>query len=300
MKTPSRRIPLLLATPALVLLLVGLAGPLLLLLRVSLYEPAHGRGFYVPATWTLHNYDELLGDNHFRNILGFTMAFGLGVTALTLLLGYPLALFIDGLPPRRKALALAAVLLPKLASVLAVVNGLQIMLSNSGPVNGLLLLLRVAAEPVMLYRNLLGAVVGEVYLVLPYAVLILVAGLGRIDPTLTAAARGLGATPWLAFRTVTWPLSGSALVVAGELTLIWALGALIGPVLLGSPQETTLAVEVQHQALELNHWPRGAATGVILLALVGVCVGLAAWLGHHLSPLSPRGRGVGGEGEGPG
>ena len=133
---PSRLIPLLLAAPALALLLVGLAGPLLFLLRVSLYEPAHGRGFYLPGTWTLHNYGELLGDYDFRNILGFTTVFGLGVTVLTLLLAYPLALFIDGLPPRRKALALAAVLLPKLASVLAVVNGLQILLSNSGPVNG--------------------------------------------------------------------------------------------------------------------------------------------------------------------
>src|SRR5262249_4005919 len=156
-----------------------------------------------------------------------------------------------------------AVLLPKLASVLVIVYGLQLVLSGTGPVNEGLLALGLIDVPLMLFRNLTGVVIGETYLILPYAVLVLVVGLSRIDPALTAAARGLGATPWQAFRRVTWPLSLPALAAAGQLSLIWALAALLGPMLLGSPQEMTLAVEVQRQALENNNWPRGAATAVL-------------------------------------
>jgi ABC-type spermidine/putrescine transport system permease subunit I len=247
------------------LLGVFLAGPLLLLLRVSLFVPATGRGFYQPGTWTAGNYTDLATDSYFRAVLLFTVLLALGLTLLVLLIAYPLALFIHTLPPRRKALALCMVILPKLASVLVTAYGLHAILSGSGPINQLLLGLGLVREPLPLTRNLAGVVLGETYLLLPYAILVLVVALGRIDPLLIPAARGLGASGWQAFRRITLPLSVPGLVVAGQLTLVWALGAFIGPLLLGSPEEITLAVEVHRQAVENNRWPRGAATAVVLV-----------------------------------
>ncbi len=268
----SRSRPYLLAAPALGLLVLFLAGPLGLLLRVSLYEPAAGRGFYRPGTWSLRSYEELLADPSFREVAGFTVAAGAGITALTLAIAYPLALFIHGLPRRPKALAVAAILLPKLCNVLVLIYGLQLVLGGAGPVSRLLVWLGASREPVLLYRNLAGMVIGETYLLLPYAVLVLLVGLARVDPTLVAAARGLGAGPWQAFWRVTWPAALPGLFAAGQLTLLWALAAVLGPLLLGSPQETTLGVEVQRQALEYHRWPLAAATAVllVLLLLVGM------------------------------
>src|SRR5262245_24084845 len=107
MAFPERRgglLPLLLVAPAGFLLALFLAGPLFLLLRVSLFAPAAGRGFYQPDTWTTENYVALARDPYFREVLAFTVPLALGVTALVLLIAYPLALFVHGLPPRRKAL----------------------------------------------------------------------------------------------------------------------------------------------------------------------------------------------------
>ena len=101
-----------------------------------------------------------------------------------------------------------------------------------------------------------------------------IVGLSRVDPLLVAAARGLGAGPWQAFWRVTWPLSLPGILAAGELTLLWALAAVLGPLLLGGPQETTLGVEVQRQALEYHRWPRAAALAVGLLFLLVLAVGL--------------------------
>lgn len=262
----------LLAAPAVLMLLLFLAGPLGLLLRVSLFEPPNGRGFYQPHTWSLRSYRDLLTDPDFRDVATFTILAGTGITALTLLLAYPLALFLHSRTGRARAVALACILLPKLCNVLVLVYGLQLLLSSAGPISQLLLGLGLTREPVLLYRNLAGMVIGETYLLLPYAVLLILLGLTQVDPTLVAAARGLGASPWQAFRRVTWPLSLPGVLAAMQLTLTWALSAVLGPLLLGSPQEITLAVEVQRQALEYHRWPTAAAIANLLILILLVAV----------------------------
>ena len=278
-----RLMALILSAPALLLLLVFFAGPFVFLLRLSFYAPAAGRGFYQSGTWTAENYTALFSDAYFRQVLLFTLLLALGVTALVLLLALPLSLFIHALPPRQKPVALAAVVLPKLASMLVVVYGLQAMLSSSGIVNQALEAIGFVRQPLRLSRNLFGAVLGETYLLLPYAVLVLLVSLGRIDPALSSAARGLGASPWQTFRRITMPLLAPGLAIAVQLTLAWALGAFIGPLLLGSPNEITLAVEVQRQTIENNHWPRGAATAAVLLLIVALLLSVSGFAVRSLA-----------------
>jgi ABC-type spermidine/putrescine transport system permease subunit I len=242
-----------------------------LLVRVSFYEPAGGRGFFVPGTWTMNNFAAVT-DAVGRRLIGFTAAFGAAVAAASVGLGYPLALFIRGLGPTVRRVAVAAVLLPKLASALVVMFGLQQLLSAAGPVSRGLVTLGVVPESVTLSRSVFAAALGEVYLVLPYAVLVLLIQLGRIDPAVEAAARGLGAGRWQAFRRVTLPLSVPGLVLAGQLGLMWGVGAFLGPMLLANPADGTLAVEVHRQAFDRQNWPRAAA-GAVVLTLTAAALG---------------------------
>ncbi len=278
--TPRRAppfVPWLLSAPAAALLLVLFVGPLLLLVRVSLYESADGgTGFYRPGTWSAGAYVELLGERFGRGVIAFTVFLGVAVAALSVLIGYPLALFIHSLPRRAKALALGAVVLPKLANVFVVLYGVNLLLGHSGPVNRVLLLLGLTAEPLLLTHNLFGVLVAETYLILPYAVLVLVPTLDRIDPSLVPAARGFGATAFGAFRRVTLPLSLPGVAVAGQLCLIWSLGAFVGPLMVGGPEQATLAVRVQKHGLEYSDWPRAAATAVLSLLTVAACVAVYA------------------------
>jgi len=262
----TRRTPYLLSAPAAVLLVGLLVTPVVLLVRVSLYEPSHGRGFFAPGTWTMENYAAVT-DADGLGRLGFTVAFGAGVAALTLIVSYPIALFIRSRTAAWQAVALGAVLLPKFANALVLLFGLQQLLGPAGPVARSA---SVVVEPPRLTRNLAGALIGETYLVAPYAVLVLVVHLARIDPALTAAARGLGASRIRAFRRVTWPLSVPGVLLAGYLALMWGLGSFLGPMLLGGPEQTTLSVEVHRQAFEYGRWPRAAAGAVLLVATVGL------------------------------
>lgn len=276
----SARAPRWLSAPALLLLALFFVGPLALLVRVSLYAGGGrsgygiGASFYTPGTWTLDAYRRLLGDDTFREIALFTVGLGLAVTGLCLLVGYPLALWIHRLSGWRRGLALGAVVLPKLANVLVVVYGLVLLLGASGPVRGLLGVTLGGGGP-ELHHNLAAVLIGKTYLILPYTVLVLVAAFDRIDPALARAARGLGASRWQVWRRVTLPLSLPGLSLAAFLSLIWALGAFVTPYLMGSPDELTLAVQVQRAAFEHLDWPGAAATAVMMIALLALCAG--AW-----------------------
>jgi ABC-type spermidine/putrescine transport system permease subunit I len=271
--------PWLCAGPAILMLVVLFVLPMLLLLRVSLFEGGGqsgfglgAGGFYRPGTWTLQAYGTLLGDFYFRDVLGFTVALGVGLALLSVLIAYPLALFIRSLRGWVKWLALSAVVLPKLANLLVVIYGWVLILSNEGPINRTLLRLGLSSQPLELLHNLTAVVIGETYLILPYAVLVLVAAFERIDPTLEAAAQGLGASRWQTFTRVTLPLSARGLALAGMISLIWGLGAFISPYLLGGPEQITLSVDVQKQAFENLNWPRAAADAVLMLVVVTAVV----------------------------
>jgi len=283
--------PVLCATPAVLLLLTLFLLPMLLLLRVSLYEGGGqsgfgvgAGGFYRPGTWSLQAYGTLLGDFYFRDVLTFTIGLGIALALLSVLLAYPLALFIRSLAGWKKWLALSAVVLPKIANLLVVIYGWVLILSNEGPINRTLLRLGLIQQPVELLHNLVGVLIGETYLILPYAVLVLVATFERMDPTLEAAAQGLGASRWQTLRRVTLPLSARGVALAGLISLIWGLGAFISPYLLGGPEQITLAVDVQKQAFENLNWPRAAADAVLMLLVVSAVIamfGLASRGNQH-------------------
>ena len=261
-----------LAAPALALLLFFFLVPALMLGRVSLYEGGSqsgfgiGGSFYQPGTWSLHAYRGLLTDGYFRSILAFTLKFGVAVALATVTIAYPMAFLISRLPGKWKLAAVTVVTLPKLANVLVVIYGLKLLMGTNGLVNQLMQAFGLIKSPAELLHNLTGAMVGETYLILPYAVLILIVTLDRIDPSLAQAARGLGAGPWRTFWRITFPLSLPGVALVFFLSLIFAFGAFVSPYLMGSPEELTLAVDVQKQTFENLNWPRGAAEAVIMLA----------------------------------
>ena len=265
----------LLSMPGLAFLAVFFVLPLLVLLRVSLYQGGGrsgfgiGGGFYTPGTWSLDAYRGLFEDAYFSDVLRFTIAFGLQAALCAVLIGFALALLISRLQGWKRLLALAAIFLPKLANVLVMVYGLQLLLGDHGPVNQLLAPLHPGPAPLALLHNYPGALIGEVYLILPYAVLLLVATLDRIDPLLRPAARGLGAGAVRTLVRVTLPLALPGLSTTFVLCTVFAFGAFVAPYILGSPDQFTLSIDIQRQAFENSNWPRAAAEAVMMLCALG-------------------------------
>ena len=249
----------LLAVFALVLLFGLLAGPLVLLLRVSCFESAGGIGFFREQTWTLQHYYAWLHPANHR-LLAASLGFAAAVMVGALLLAYPLAWALTMARERTQRWIVGLVLLPKCVSVLLVLFGLQQLLGPRGPLRWL------GIEAPL--RSWWAAWVAEVLLVWPIVWLLLWLELRRIDPCWWDVARGLGATRWRAFREVTWPMSLPMLLLCAAFAWVWGLSAFLGPMLLGRTQDATLAGEVIRQALEYGRWPVAAAGAVVLLLLM--------------------------------
>ena len=153
--------------PARAVMMLLFAAPMLIVAAYSLLT----RGAYggQGAPWTLGNYARL-ADGLYLEILLKSFWIAAVATALCLLLGFPLALFIAR-ARSRKTLWLALVTLPFWTSFLVRTYAWMFILRDTGLINTLLLAAGLIAEPLPLLYNDWAVVLGLVYGYLPFAVL---------------------------------------------------------------------------------------------------------------------------------
>jgi putative spermidine/putrescine transport system permease protein len=214
----------------------------------------------------------------FRGVLARTLWVAALVTALCLLLGYPLAAMIAAAPPRWRGVLLALVLLPFWTSLVVRTAAWMVLLQREGVINAALQGMGLVAAPLPLLFNRFAVVLAMVHILLPFMVLPLYAALRGIDPGLPRAAASLGAAPWRAFLCVTLPLSLPGIGAGCLLVFIQALGFYVTPALLGGPEDQMLAWFIGFFANRTVAWGMAAALSVVLLGAVTLLVGLYARL----------------------
>ena len=169
-------------------------GPLAIILGYSFLT----RGVYGGMTppWTAESYQRLI-DPIYLAILWRSFWVAGASTALCLLLGFPLALFISR-AGRLKNFYLGLVMLPFWTSFLVRTYAWMFLLRDTGLINTVLQKLGLIQNPLPLLYNDGAVILGLVYGYLPFIVLPLYATLERLDRSLLEAAADLGAKPWAA------------------------------------------------------------------------------------------------------
>ena len=186
-------------------------------------------------------------------------------TILSLAIGYPIAYWISRYGGRHKVLLVILVMLPFWTSYLIRTYSWIILLRDNGVVNSILQAVGLTSEPIILMNTDVSVILGMTYGFLPFAILPLFVSIDRLDPDLIAAGRDLYASGRGAFLHVTLPLTMPGIVAAGLLTFIPALGDFVTPDLLGGPQTTTIAKNIQELFLAGRDWPYGSALGFVLM-----------------------------------
>jgi thiamine transport system permease protein len=214
---------------------------------------------------------DLLGRASTWHVVWFTVWQAVVSTTLTLVAGLPVAYVLHRyrLPARRVLLAVVTVpfVLP------TVVVGTA-------------------------FRSLLpGAWIGTVAAILlahvffNVAVVVRVVGglLGQLDPRYDQAARSLGATPWFAFRTVTWPLIRPAVTAAAALVFCFTFTSFGVVLVIGGPLNPTIEVEIYRRTAQLLDLSGAATLAVLQLLAVGLVLLVSARLQARLA-IGQRGR----------
>jgi spermidine/putrescine transport system permease protein len=238
--------------------------PLAILLGYALLTRGAYGGAFPP--WTFENWQRL-ADPLYLGILGRSVAVALVSTAICLVLGFPLALFIAR-AGRRKHLYLYLVILPFWTSFLVRTYAWMFLLRDTGLINEALLALGLIEEPLPLLYNYGAVILGLVYGYLPFMVLPLYATLERLDPALLEAAADLGARPWQTLRRVVAPLTMPGIRAGSLLVFIPCLGAYLTPDLLGGGKTILVGTLIQNQFTNARDWPFGAALSLGVMAVV--------------------------------
>ncbi|GAA3546621.1 hypothetical protein GCM10022222_32830 [Amycolatopsis ultiminotia] len=245
-------------------------APLLLTVVLSFGHP--GFGEVVPG-FTLDNYGRA-----FSGLYAETFARTVGTavlcSAISVLLGMPVAYFIARKAGRATNFLLAAILLPYFSSFLIRVLSWQVLLSDGGPLEKVLHALGLLDGPLGLLGTQGAVVIGIVYGYLPIAILPQYLVFSRIHPSVTDAAADLGAGAWRRLRTVVLPLARPGIATAVLLTAVPMLGELVVPRLLGGGRGLLLGQLLQSQYLQSQNYALGSAVAVLVLVSVAVLVAL--------------------------
>ncbi|MCC2612920.1 carbohydrate ABC transporter permease [Neorhizobium petrolearium] len=254
--------------PVQILILSVIVIPSLYVVWLSLNASSFGQS----ATFVgLDNYIRVLTDPAFLLALGNTVLIVIFAVHLELALGLGMALlFASGLPFRR--VLLVAVLAPYAVSeVIAVAMWRFLFDPDVGPVTAMLTWLGLpmldwSFEPshALIMIGLL-----TIWLHLPFTFIILYAARLAIPKDLYEAARIDGATAFDAFRRVTIPLLGPAIVVALLFRYIFAFRIFSEVWLMtqGGPARSTevVAVYLYQEAFSFNAFGTAAATAWIMV-----------------------------------
>jgi putative spermidine/putrescine transport system permease protein len=256
----------LLILPVVLFLVVLLIVPYVNMVRMSfLVKPPGVRYINV---FTLANYARVVGDGFYWRILANTFWYAVLTTALTLLLGYPLAYAIARAPNRRRPLLLMLLIAPLLVGVVIRSYGWLILLGRVGLVNEVLRYL--GRQPVELMYNETGMIIGLVHIFMPFMALSISGALQNISPDVERAARSLGASPWKTFWRVTWPLSLPGVFAGMLLVFVLAVSSYVIPILLGGNNVLVIPMLIVQLLLDAFNWPVGSALAMVFFGLTAL------------------------------
>lgn len=206
----------------------------------------------------------------FVRILGRTLWIGAAVTALCLILGYPLAYLVATAPPRTGNILMILTLLPFWTSLLVRTSAWVVILQNEGLLNGLLLASGVVDRPVQMIFNRFGVYVAMTHVLLPFMILPLYSVMRGIAPSTMRAAASLGAPPATAFARVYLPQTLPGIGAGGLLVFILAIGYYITPALVGGADDQMVSYFIAFYTNRTINWGLAAALASLLLAATAI------------------------------
>ncbi len=250
------------ALPTGIFLLVGFAGPLVL---VVLYSFMPAKTFSLNQIPTFENYISVVTQSYYISF-GWSITLALVTVALLLVITYPIAYGMAKLFGKWATLVTIMVALPLLISENIRLFGWVLLLLKNGIIDGSLNYLFGVSLSGMLY-TVPAIVLGLVYVYLPFMLFPLVIGLSMVPESLKEAASDLGASRIQIFREVELPLSMPGILIGSLLVFILTLGSLAESKILGGQAVIMIADDIESAFTFAQNWPKGSVLSVLLIII---------------------------------
>jgi ABC-type spermidine/putrescine transport system permease subunit I len=228
-----------------------------------------------PLHWSSAAYTAVL--NEFTGVGAFlgplvwrTVLYVAVASFISLLIGYPVAYYVSRFAKLSKGILLGLLVAPFWISYMMRMLAWIDLLQTDGYVNRILVDLHLINSPV----NWLGGrattvILGLVYGYIPYLILVLFAGLDRIDGSLIEAGRDLGLNRVRTFIHVTLPLSKQAILTAMLISVLPMLGDYFtNQMLAGTTNTSMIGNAINQQLGTTTLQTQGAALSMMMLGVL--------------------------------
>ncbi len=212
-------------------------------------------------------YEKFLSENYNLQVIGRTILIAVITTIITLVLSFPVALWIARQKKFLKSLLSLLILFPMLTNAVVRNFAWIIILGKDGVINEILLSLHIISSPLnILYTNT-SIIIGSIYLFLPIMIMSLIGSVSELNLEVEEAAAVLGARPLVNLIKIIIPqlttgiLTGCILVFAGTMT------AYTTPQILGGNRHLVMSTLIYQQAMTLGNWTNASVIAIILIII---------------------------------
>lgn len=231
-------------------------------------------------TFGFANYFEFLSEPVYWRTFARTAILSILVTMITLVISFPVALYIAKFARgRSKPLLLLMCLIPFWASELVRTLGWIMLLRETGILSYLLQSAGLAGRPVEFLYNDGALVLGLVYGGMLFMIVPLTNALESLENAQIEAGYDLGGNTFTVLRRIIIPHAMPGIVAGSIVVFMLTVGNFVTPVMLGGKNGLWFTEQIYSQFISRFNWPQGSAFGFMLLLLSTVIV----WLGLRLT-----------------
>ncbi len=258
-----------------VCVLIGFAVVPLLIMLIYSFRSDDGLGM-----WTMENYLRFFSKSFYLKLTWKTVQLSLIVTAVSLLIAYPMAYILAKVIKKGKNLLLLLIILPFWSSQLIRAYSWMNLLRDGGILDMFLQNLHLiepgAGLGILFTRT--AVVIGLTHIFCPYMIVTIYMSMDKIEDSVLEASRSLGANAFETFRKIIFPLTETGVIAGAILVFIPCLGSFVEPRILGGTQGSVIGTVIEDQFFEIYGWNFGSAIAFLLLLMVLASMGILSAL----------------------
>jgi len=267
----SRQLGWFWSLPGLIFLTIFAAFPVISMLFMSVLTAGRFGGVTTP--FTLNNLIRAT-DQTFLKVIFTSILIATATALLSLLIGFPTALFISRLSRKWQIILIIAIILPYWTNFLVRTYAWLVLLNNEGIINKFLKNIGLIDQPIEMLYTPLAVIVGLTYLYLPLMILPIYAALEKVDKNLVEASLDLGSSAWKSLKTISIPLAMPGILIGLIFVFVPSMGNFVVPELLGGGKTVMIGNLVRDQFLKARDWPFGATFALILTIILVILISI--------------------------
>ena len=191
----------------------------------------------------------------------------------TLVVAYLLALYLRFVHSGIAKSIGTLYLLPRFVPAMCAVYAMITIIRDSGLINRIGLHFGMNLKLGLMYHAS-GMIIMNLWFNIPFAAMMITAGLGAIPDSIIEAARDVGAGKFKVFTSMILPLSLKDVIIAGTFVFMTNVGSFTTPYLMGGNSPKMLGIALFDQFNKYLAYNRSAALSVIMFLLCSVSAGV--------------------------